>query len=99
MSEIKVVRLTNGDHMVCNLSEHDDDNVLVSMGFVLNADSSTGRILYQPFAPWSSAAGEVVVKKDSITFISQPASFVIDQYQDLLDGKLLPANANQNPPE
>lgn len=94
MSEMKVIRLTNGEQLICHLSEHDDDNMLISMGFTVSAEQGTNRIMYHPFAPWSSATGEVVLKKDSISFISQPASFLIDQYQDLLDGKLLPANVD-----
>ena len=99
MSEMKVIRLTSGEQLICHLSEHDDDNMLISMGFVLSAEQGTNRILYHPFAPWSSATGEVVLKKESISFISQPASFLIDQYQDLLDGKLLPADAKTDSTE
>lgn len=91
MSDVKIVRLTNGDQMICQISDHDDDNVLVTMGFIVHNDQQTQRIMYLPFAPWSTATGEVVLKKDSISFITDPASFLLDQYQDLLDGKLTQA--------
>ena len=91
MSDVKIVRLTNGDQMVCQLSDHDDDNVLVTMGFIIISDQATQRIMYQPFAPWSSATGEAVLRKDSISFITDPASFLLAQYRDLIDGKLTPA--------
>jgi len=91
MSDVKIVRLTNGDQMVCQLSDHDDSSVLITMGFHVQNDKQTQRIVYMPFAPWSTATGEIVLKKDSISFISEPASFLIDQYQDLIDGKLTPA--------
>lgn len=88
MSDIKIVRFTNGEQVVCVVKPQDDGFTLLENAFVVGIDQDSKRLMFNSFAPWSTATGEVICNDASITFITDAHSNIVDQYQDLLDGKL-----------
>lgn len=90
MKSARILRLTSGEQIICELldDQPDDECISVKMAFIVNLDLETNRLMYSAFAPFSSATGIVAVRKTSLTYMSTPSSQLVDQYIDLLEGNL-----------
>jgi hypothetical protein len=90
MKSARVLRLTSGEHIICELldKQPDEECIRVKFPFVVTHDIESRRLMYSPFAPFSTATGLVDVRKTSLTFMSVPSSHLVDQYVDLLEGNL-----------
>jgi hypothetical protein len=90
---IKIIRLTNGEQVVCDLSEGDDKTFFVRYGFGVVPDmDNPAQIKFYPFAPYSSKHGVVEVRKESVTFVSEPATEVSNLYKDIVEGNISPSH-------
>lgn len=88
MSDIKVIRLTSGEQVICELLEQTDSVVKIKFGYVINVDGESKRLMFNLIAPFSTATGEIDFTTNSVSFISDAGYWLIDQYKDLVDGKL-----------
>jgi hypothetical protein len=88
MSNIKVIRLTSSEQVICELLEQTDSVVKIKFGYVINVDGETNRLMFNPLAPFSTATGEIDLTTNSVSFISDAGYWLVDQYNDLVDGKL-----------
>lgn len=93
MKSARILRLTSGEQIICELldKQPDDECISVKFPFTVTLDTQSNRLLYSAFAPFSTATGIVDVRKTSLTFISVPSSQLVDQYVDLLEGNLDPS--------
>ena len=90
MKSARVLRLTSGEQIICELldDQPDDECISVKMAFIVTHDLESNRLMYSAFAPFSSVTGIVAVRKTSLTYMTIPSSQLVDQYVDLLEGNL-----------
>jgi len=91
MSNLRVVRLTNGEHVVCQLTPGDEHTYIVKHGYSIVPDQDNPQqVRYIPFAPFSATEGVVELTKSSVSFVSLPAAAVAEAHSNILSGTLTP---------
>ena len=86
--KIKSIRLINGDQIVCELSDESTDTIKIKKGFVVSIDQESNRLRFNPVAPFSVSDVEIEIAKINVTFVCDASYWIVDQYNDLIEGKL-----------
>jgi len=90
---IKVIRLNNGEHVICDLTNGNKSTYIVKHGFTLYPDQDNPKqVKFYSFAPYSTQGGVLELSKDSVSFVSEPAVEIIDSYNSILNGTLAPVH-------
>ena len=84
----KLIRLTNGEQVICYLTEGNENTFLVKYAFLLMYDNDQAKIKFHPFAPFSERFGVLEMRKETVSFVSEPAVELSNSYDDLLNGIL-----------
>ncbi|MEL0016333.1 MAG: hypothetical protein VW715_14020 [Rhodospirillales bacterium] len=82
---IRVIRLTSGEQVICELTTGDDTNYIVKYGFVIVPSGDDNKqISFFPLAPYSAQHGALEMRKDCVSFISEPESGIVDSYNNII---------------
>ena len=94
MSKFIVVKLVGGQDVMAKLIEETDTSYKLESPMVMTVD--TDRIMYLALAPFSPMDEQVELSKQHVLFDARPLPHMIDQFDDLMNGKLPQATPVDN---
>lgn len=90
---MKLVRLTTGEEIVCDLEQSLDGNVYVIKDGVMLISMGEGRIGFMPFMAHSS--GEPIqVSSKFVMFVTEPQQEIVDNIRSARSGIQVPSKGN-----
>lgn len=82
---IKLIKVTSGEEIVCNLVEDTDDYVVIHKGIspIPNANGTVG---FVPWCPLEKKDSEgIKVEKKFVMYITEPADEIAQQFERMLN--------------
>jgi hypothetical protein len=91
MEEIKIVRMTSGEEVLCNIKAIDRDNIIIEDPTVIipTQDNSIGLAPWMPYGKTE----EMVIKQEFIAFMIDPVDELAEQYRSI-HSKIVMPNRN-----
>ncbi len=85
---MKLVRLTSGEEVICELEHTMDGNYIIKDGVMLTA-LGEGRIGFMPFMAYSNGDA-IEVDKRFVMFVTEPAQEIVDNIVSSRSGIQIP---------
>jgi hypothetical protein len=78
MSEVKIVRLSSGEEIICKFTDQGDSVLIQSGGVIIPVGE--GNIGLAPWLPYANTKGGITVSKQFIVFVVDAQDDFRDQY-------------------
>ena len=90
MSEIKIVRMTTGEDVLCKVVES-KDNILIEDAVVI-VPSSQESVQFVPYAMFCDKDVQLKISNDKVMFIADPQHQFVNQHKQMFGGVVAPDN-------
>ena len=92
MNEVKIVRLTSGEELICKVSDNGDDITIKTPAILIPAGE--GQLAFGQWLPYADIADGLVIDKKYIMFIVTPQTELSNQYSTSFgSGLVVPSKA------
>lgn len=88
--DVKLVRLTSGEDIICDVLKDDEDYVTFTNAIVA-VPAGNGQIGFAPWAPLlSETVKELTIDKKFILYVSIPQSKITEEYKSMFSSIITP---------
>lgn len=91
MSNIKIVRLTTGEELICDVTVRNKEQVILKDVAIL-IPTQTNQLGLAPFMAYSDAKDGFHTTMDSVMFIVEPVNELKNQYQQMFSKVITPTS-------
>lgn len=91
MSNIKIVRLTTGEELICDVTVRNKEQVILKDVAIL-IPTQQNQLGLAPFMAYSDAKDGLHTKMDSVMFIVEPVNELKNQYQQMFSKVITPTS-------
>ena len=91
MSEVKIVRLSTGEELLCTVKDETTRLVLTDVAILIPTQQN--QLGLSPFMAYSNAPKGMTVERSFVMFIVDPIADLLSQYQKMFS-KVITANGN-----
>jgi len=82
---IKLIKVSSGEDVVCNITEETDEYVVIKNG-ITPIPNQNGTIGFIPFCPLEKRDGDgIKIQKSFIMYITEPADEISQQFERMLN--------------
>lgn len=78
MSEVKIVRLTSGEELICKVTETENDITIKNPAILIPAGE--GQLAFGQWLPYADIANGLTVDRKYIMFMAAPQTELSNQY-------------------
>lgn len=89
MDEVKIVRLTTGEELLCKVDPASSATPLIVSTPVLILPTQDGKLSFMPYMPYADIE-ELTIKERSIMFIVNPTEELATQYRTMIGDVVVP---------
>ena len=94
MSEVKIVRLTSGEEIICKVVDGNTKDTKCLKKPAIIIPVGQGKIGLSPWIPYSEISDGIEVKDDNIMFITKPVDEFLNEYNTAFGSGLVVPGAN-----
>ena len=88
---VKLVRITSGEDLICNLLNETDDSVTFTDAIVA-VPAGNGQIGFAPWSPLlSKDVKELTIDKKFVMYVAEPQDQILTEYQSMFSPIIAPS--------
>ena len=88
MSDVKLVRLTTGEELVCNVVLKDGEYVMKDVSVLI--PTPEGQIGMQQYMPYTNAVDKLSISERFVMFVTDPVESVLMNHQKMFQRIIAP---------
>lgn len=81
---IKLIKLTTGEDVVCNIVNEDDNHIEIEQGIV-PVPGAGGNVGFIPFAALQKKGETITISKNFVVYITEPAEEIVKQLEQIIN--------------
>ena len=81
---IKLLKLSTGEELVCNLLEHTDEYVRFQHA-IAPVPGAGGNVGFMPFSPLQKKGLDITIATSNVLFITEPADEIVAQMEQIVN--------------